>query len=401
MKKYIRTSITLSKTVNSRRRNKFHSTHTGLFFFALFLASQATWAVSYSVATFLGLGDLPGGGVESYAYGVSADGSVVVGYSNSTSGPEAFHWNLAGGMLGLGDLPGGNFFSRALSVSGNGSVVVGWSESDDISTAKAFRWTSDAGMTELGNGWGFDISADGSVVVGGIYNANTNTMEPFRWTSGSGVVGLGTLPGDSFGYAHTVSADGSVVVGSSGNNAFRWTSGTGMVGLDNQLGGGTNPLQVARGISADGSVIVGAHPFNGVPLPYRWTLSGGTEQLDLLKNGGWSGIANAASADGSIIVGNNSIGPGIRAFVWDEIYGTQDLEDILTAEGVDITGWQLGNATDISDNGRVIVGSGFHNGNTEAWMITLQPIPIPAALPLFATVLSALGIMGFKRKKIT
>jgi hypothetical protein len=41
---------------------------------------------------FQGLGDLPGQLYQSYAYGVSADGNVVVGESSSgaTGGPEAF-----------------------------------------------------------------------------------------------------------------------------------------------------------------------------------------------------------------------------------------------------------------------------------------------------------------------
>ena len=42
---------------------------------------------------------------------------------------EAFRWTTGGGMVGLGDLPGGNFYSDADGVSGDGSVVVGCSDS--------------------------------------------------------------------------------------------------------------------------------------------------------------------------------------------------------------------------------------------------------------------------------
>src|SRR5262245_2919643 len=69
-----------------------------------------------------GLGDLPGGGAGSAASGVSADGLVVVGIAQSDAGPEAFRWE-SGVLTGLGDLPGGSFFySYATSVSGDGSV---------------------------------------------------------------------------------------------------------------------------------------------------------------------------------------------------------------------------------------------------------------------------------------
>ena len=64
--------------------------------------------------TFQGLGFLPGGGPDSYAYGVSADGRVVVGSSRSaTMSKEAFRWTAEEGMIGLGDLPGGGDNSYA------------------------------------------------------------------------------------------------------------------------------------------------------------------------------------------------------------------------------------------------------------------------------------------------
>ncbi len=55
--------------------------------------------------SFEGLGDLTGGATESFASGISNDGSIVVGRSDSTSGRESFRWE-AGTMTGLGDLGG-------------------------------------------------------------------------------------------------------------------------------------------------------------------------------------------------------------------------------------------------------------------------------------------------------
>ncbi|HEY3434815.1 MAG TPA: hypothetical protein VGK41_04110, partial [Solirubrobacterales bacterium] len=124
---------------------------------------------------------------ESWAEGVNGDGSVVVGYSSSASGREAFHWTSDGGMMGLGKLPGG-INSVAHGVSGDGSVVVGWNDLDP--GFGAFYWTADGGMqslwdvlishgvdpaadgwTELGSARG--ISADGNTIVGwGVRNGN-------------------------------------------------------------------------------------------------------------------------------------------------------------------------------------------------------------------------------------
>ena len=54
-----------------------------------------------AVLTFTPLGDLPGGGTNSAAYGVSADGMVVVGSSASAAGVSPFKWTDGGGLIAL------------------------------------------------------------------------------------------------------------------------------------------------------------------------------------------------------------------------------------------------------------------------------------------------------------
>ena len=89
------------------------------------------------------LGTLGGG--ESWANGVSADGSVVVGWSyNAAFYGRAFRWTALGGMQGLGTLPGGNW-SAAHDVSADGSVVVGWAE-NAAGQWRAVRWTASGGV---------------------------------------------------------------------------------------------------------------------------------------------------------------------------------------------------------------------------------------------------------------
>jgi probable HAF family extracellular repeat protein len=114
------------------------------------------------------LGFLPGGASESQAYGISGDGRIVVGYSYSTSGQEAFRFDtsvVTGTMIGLGDLPGGSFNSIARACSHDGSVIVG--QSDSAAGQQAFRWTSSTGMVGIGGARALAVSGDGSVIVGG------------------------------------------------------------------------------------------------------------------------------------------------------------------------------------------------------------------------------------------
>jgi probable HAF family extracellular repeat protein len=215
--------------------------HSSVLSAALFLAASPAHAEA--VATFQGLGDLPGGSFNSLAYGVSSDGSVVVGEGRSASGLEAYRWTSGTGMVGLGDLAGGSFNSFANGVSADGSVVVGYGNTP--SGNGAFRWTSGTGMVGLGDlaGGSFNsnargVSGDGSVVVG--QGRSTSGDEAFRWTSGTGMVALGDLTGGVlFSVALGVSADGSVVVGQGnsalGNEAILWTSDSGMQSLASVL----------------------------------------------------------------------------------------------------------------------------------------------------------------------
>jgi probable HAF family extracellular repeat protein len=179
-------------------------------------------------------------------------GALVLAWMATAGWSQSLTW--------LGTLPGG-CCSAAYGVSADGAVVVGLAE-NATGQARAFRWTASGGMQNLGTLGGTEsfasgVSADGSVVVGGARNA-AGQYRAFRWTESGGMQDLGTLPGGSSSTAYGVSADGSVVVGGARNaagqdRAFRWTESGGMQDLGT-LGGG---YSVASGVSADGSVVVG------------------------------------------------------------------------------------------------------------------------------------------------
>jgi probable HAF family extracellular repeat protein len=77
-------------------------------------------------ATFTGLGDLPGGLVMSYATDISADGSIVIGYSKngysqSYLSDRAFRWTRSSGLVAL---PGSNP-SYARAITSDGRTIIG------------------------------------------------------------------------------------------------------------------------------------------------------------------------------------------------------------------------------------------------------------------------------------
>jgi probable HAF family extracellular repeat protein len=333
------------------------------------------WAALPSLAQqLIWLGTL--GGRESEAWGISADGSVVVGEAeNPARQRRAFRWTAAGGMQHLGTL--GGYWSYALGVSADGSVVVGRAEKAAGQT-RAFRWTAGRGMQDLGTLPGGDwsaatgVSADGSVVVGAAYNAAGQTRA-FRWTAGRGMQDLGTLPGGGGSEATAVSADGSVVVGAAYNaagqtRAFRWTAAGGMQDLGT-LGGSES---VAFGVSADGSVVVGwARDAEEQRRAFRWTAAGGMQDLGAL--GGWESVAFGVSADGSVVLGSAQNAAGQwRAFRWTAAGGMEDLN--TTYAHLLTNGSVLEMASAISPDGRYIVGRGYNaaTGRREAFLLDTQ-----------------------------
>ena len=130
------------------------------------------------------------GGRWSEAYGVSADGQIVVGRATNSDGwGRAFRWTVnSQQMQDLGTL--GGRFSEAYGISADGRVVVGKSE-DSRNRSSAFRWTTQGGMEDLNitfarlltNGSRLNVanaaSPDGRYIVGEGYNYATGRNEAF------------------------------------------------------------------------------------------------------------------------------------------------------------------------------------------------------------------------------
>ncbi len=132
------------------------------------------------------IGDIPGGGEDSSAVAVNDNGDIAACNGSSLSSGtsfEAYRW--ANGVIEpLGDLPGGTFQSFATGMSADGSVIIGYSDGTpppDFRYYDAFIWDSAHGMRKLQDmlftdyglklpGWKlvipFAISGDGQNIVG-------------------------------------------------------------------------------------------------------------------------------------------------------------------------------------------------------------------------------------------
>ena len=81
--------------------------------------------------------------------------------------------------------------------------------------------------------------------------------------------------------------------------------------------------------------------------------------------------ATGVTVDGTIIVGTGKRLEGDEAFVWDESHGIRALKAVLETEYcLDLSGWtRLSRAVGISDDGLAITGDGIRSGGeTEGWI---------------------------------
>jgi probable HAF family extracellular repeat protein len=246
---------------------------------------------------------------------------------------------------------------------------------EDLGTAKE---------DNTGISYGGFVSKDGSVFIGRAANDSNSDIQVFIINSDGTKKGLGSLKANNKGqsFVTALSSDGTVVIGGSMTNVglqhgFRYRDGDeSLTDLGtfrpNNLGQST-----AKAVSADGRVVVGSADIDKVDTTFHaYRHNEGDEKLTDLGTFMPDNIGNSASmavsADGSVVAGNAAydmwIGPGdityytFHAFRHNE--GDENLTDLGTLRA-DNSGQSL--VSDISDDGRVIVGSAATDSGNHAF----------------------------------
>ena len=268
-----------------------------------------------------GVVPINGGTVSPYA-GISEDGSTIVGSINDAMGIQnAAYWRFDGTWTLLGSFGGSQPCEQVLSigygVSGDGSVIVGLGRDTCDVPAHGFRrdpycmldlGSLDAGRASRSNA----ISADGQTIVGWSDQA-TGFRQGARWVDGEWQWLQG--PDGPVGEAFAANADGSIIVGfgcgSLNQFAWRWTEATGVECIPGTV---SEPFQTLMfALSDDGRVIGGTVApndftpefdavlwFNGEPVDLRDYLLG----QGVLQVQDWHlSQVNGVSLDGQTIAG--------------------------------------------------------------------------------------------------
>jgi probable HAF family extracellular repeat protein len=275
---------------------------------------------------------LPGGGEIVVVEGVSADGRVTVGSSDTLVDGT---YTLARAVRWVGNGPpqplpmaSGELSSVAVAASANGRVIVGYRVNDRLQR-RAMRWQDGAAPRDLGDLGGNStyasaVSNDG-VHIAGIARNAAGHSRAFVWSESDGMRDIGTLPGHAGAQASAISANGNVVVGISGNgltnsnlgipdeavHGFIWRRDRGeMVEITNPLAGS---VVMPTSVSANGDLVVGV-VFDGRDRAhaFRWRRGSGMQvSVSMLPTRHMSFI-RGLSADGRYSAGRLESGAACR-----------------------------------------------------------------------------------------
>lgn len=334
-------------------------------------AGLAATVIATQAASIQSLGDFPDG-YWSRAFAVSADGTAIAGASYWFDGTRhAFRWTALEGLVDLGTINAATD-SAATVVSGNGAVVAGFSGTE------GFRLTGGI-LQNLGHVGAnlmttpLSATSDGGTIVG------FDGSAPFRWQASTGITALPTLAGATTGEAGAITPTGSFIAGSLGLQLVRWTGTTPAA-----LTAFPTDIDVfASSISSEGNAIGGRvlHAGGNSADALRWIEGVGASYLPDLAGGDANAAALGTTADGLTWVGYGSDSPfWTTATVWPAGGNPTRLQDVLSAQGVDLTYWDsLDEAYAISPDGRFIIGSGTVAATffQEAFIAQITPVATP------------------------
>jgi hypothetical protein len=218
----------------------------------------------------------------------------------------------------------------------------------------------------------------------------------FRWRALPSMLEVGPMSGGStpvrcMGISNDQKIGGTAQYGSSNpgsgsRQAFLWSSaGGGTFTICNPIVGppSTSNEGVGNAISRNGVYVVGRSwvDANGNWQAFRSSGGANTIGIPYLPGDTYS-EAYAVSGDGLRVGGYSwSDSTGYTAFIWDYTNGARNVKDMLTAAGIDMTGWTLTEVHAVSGDGTTIAGVGTYDGGsgpaTRGWVVSGLPLPPP------------------------
>jgi probable HAF family extracellular repeat protein len=326
-----------------------------------------SFAVTQNV-TVTDLGSLGNGDVQ-VAQALNAKGNVAGTSTDGLGRQRAFYWTPQGGMVDLGTTGGEQ--ARAFDLNDN-NVVVGWSD-DAGGNQETFTWSPTTGRRALGRFGGVasaGLGINNGGRVAGYYLPTATSVRGFSRSSGGTFTKLPTL-GSSESWALHVN-DAAEVVGISSTSdttpylAFRWTATLGIRNLGS-MGAAFSEHDALR-INEFGQIAGGAfNTATGLWHPFIWHSSTGfvdlkTQGFDAARSGIAYGINKFGHVAVLILEPDGTRTPA----VWVKGVGITELPNLGGADG---------EVWDINDLGMLVGWSLTGSGAMRAtrWQLVFAP----------------------------
>ena len=306
-------------------------------------------------------------GNQSYAEAINEAGHVV-GYTNdtTTSQTRAFLWTPEAGIQDLGGPS--HLWTEAFDIN-DSDQVVGGARAGAVGTRNAFIWSETTGYREIHLPGGYQGTAHGinnlGQVVGWIEDTGLGRELGFIWedTSGDGwaqdheFTYLTALPGDGDVRPYAIN-DAGQVVGRAVNAAAQWVPFFYEGGMILQLPtrGGTS--SEANDLNSLGQVVATTMDATDVKHAYLWTY-GATQYLGTL--GGEGSSAYGVNDSGYVVGSSYTSEDHLHGFIF-----TQDERMVeIEREG---SSWHPISGQDINETGQ-IAATGIIGGNLRACLL--------------------------------
>lgn len=304
--------------------------------------------------------EIPANNVSPASLAVSNNGVVAL-----ISYPNLYKWSATTGLTNLSELTGSSSDSQlsTASISTDGSVVAFTGNGSQWTDAHIFTSTQNRTISYYSYGATTRLSSDGKM-LGGAYTAwNDGFYMPSIMEATGYLVHEWADPIVSNMMVIDLNSTGFVTLLASPPDenlgvTYRWRDAANTIK--------DVPLGMATDLSNDGKTVIGLNcTVSGIY--YRscsWNSSTGA--IKALGNFD----AYSTDLNGRVVVGMRAPGVGI---IWDAAKGARDIKAVLAAKGINISDWSEISLTDISDDGRYIVGTGKNpSGVTKPFLIQIK-----------------------------